>query len=363
MPAQTTQPTMALQADAYTSPEIFHDELNRIFAKSWQYVGHVEQLRNPGDFFVAECAGESIIVNRTGDGTLNAMFNVCAHRAARVATGKGCKQRFSCPYHGWTYDERGQLVHAPNAGNVAGIKVEDYALSPCSVEEIHGLVFVSLNTPCKPLTESAPGLLDDLRTFAPKLPELQFAHRTEATLATNWKVAVENFSECYHCALVHRSFFSDSGSSQGGGVDADSYRIELNGLWHKHHGNAYDETNDGQLGQAKQFAGWWLWPNFAVQSHPGDIINVRQWLPVDANHTNVFVDWFLPQPPTEQDKHIFSAHANGVFAEDIPIVEMVQRGLHSRGYRGGPLMVDRDSTVLSEHAVAAIQSLWSNAMT
>ena len=112
-----------------------------------------------------------------------------------------------------------------------------------------------------------------------------------------------------------------------------------------------------------EFGGWWLWPNFAIQSHPGALVNIRQWTPIDVDRTHVFVDWYLPSPdPNEWEKNVFADHAAGVFAEDIPIVEMVQEGLGSRGYRGGPLMADRDATVLSEHAVVAIQDLWREAM-
>ena len=355
-------PTMALDPDTYTDSSIYLRELDQIFANSWQYVGHVERLAQPGDYFVAEVAGESLIVTRRSDGVLNAMFNVCAHRAARVVVGEGCRDRFSCPYHGWTYDQRGQLVHAPNAEQVPGLRIEDYALSRCAIEELHGLLFVNLNPECAPLAQAAPGLGADLAKFSPGLPALRFAHRTEATLKTNWKVAVENFSECYHCPLVHRSFFSSSGSSEGGGVAPDSYRIELNGRWHKHQGVVQETASVRDAQQAAEFAVWWLWPNFAVQSHLGNMINVRQWVPMDVGHTHVFVDWFLPHAPSPHDEQIFAEHAAGVFAEDIPLVEMVQAGLGSRGYRAGPLMADRDGTVLSEHAVADIQALWRDAM-
>ena len=93
-------PRKSLAAVAYTDAAVFDEELDRVFAHSWQYVGHVERVREPGDYFVATIGRESLIVTRTDDGELNALFNVCAHRAARVATGTGRKKRFSCPYHG-----------------------------------------------------------------------------------------------------------------------------------------------------------------------------------------------------------------------------------------------------------------------
>ena len=190
---ETVRPTMTLAAAAYTSQDIFDQERDKIFAHSWQYVGHAGRLTKSGDYFVADVAGESLIITRCSDGTLNALFNVCAHRAARIATGEGCKLRFSCPYHGWTYDNRGQLTHAPNADQVPGFRAEDYALTRCAIEEVHGLIFVNLDSDCLSLAESTPGLADDVASYIPNLSELNFAHRTEAMLKTNWKVAVENF--------------------------------------------------------------------------------------------------------------------------------------------------------------------------
>lgn len=357
-----------LGASAYTDKSVFDTELEKVFAHSWQYVGHVERVSKPGDYFVTKVAGESLLITRSSDGDLNVLFNVCAHRAARVAAGEGCKERFSCPYHGWTYDAKGRLLHAPNAEQVAGMRIQDYALSRCAVEEVHGLIFVNLDSKCAPLAELAPTLADDIRVYVPALPKLRFAHRTEALLETNWKVAVENFSECYHCPLVHRSFFSAEGSSEGGGVDPSSYRIELNGVWHKHHGGTYEEvdisaSSNAARSRSNEFGGWWLWPNFAIQSHPGALVNIRQWVPIDVNLTHIYVDWYLSSSePNQWEKEVFADHASGVFAEDIPIVEMVQAGLSSRGYRGGPLMADGEGSVLSEHAVAAIQDLWREAM-
>ncbi len=356
-------PRKSLAAVAYTDAAVFDEELDRVFAHSWQYVGHVERVREPGDYFVATIGRESLIVTRTDDGELNALFNVCAHRAARVATGAGRKRRFSCPYHGWTYDGHGCLTHAPNLEHVAGMRLRDYALTTCALEVVHGLIFVNLDASCEPIAQSAPGLADDIASFAPDLPELRFAHRTEATLKANWKVAVENFSECYHCPLVHRSFFSQAGDNEGGGVDPETYRVELHGVWQRHHGASYSVSDATVSGRTREeFGVWWLWPNFAVQCHLGSMVNVRQWVPVNVDTTHVFVDWFLPEAPGPAERQIFADHAAGVFAEDIPLVEMVQQGLGSRGYRGGPLMVDESSSVLSEHAIAAIQSLWKDAM-
>ena len=344
-----------LASGAYIDPAIYAREMDTIFSRTWQYVCHVELVRNPGDYVVTDVAGESLIVVRSDERQLRAFYNVCAHRGARVAAGRGCRSRLSCPYHGWTYDTSGRLIGAPNARNVPGFDFDGYGLKPCRVDQIHGLVFVNLDPDAAPLRAQLPGLEDQLKAFSPDLPDLTFAHRTEADMATNWKVAVENYSECYHCALVYKSFFGADG------VDGRSYRIELKGQWHMHLANArsQDESRD----HASEFAAWWIWPNFAIQSHPGCVLNVRKWTPHSVGRTHVYVDWFFPAAELSvEDQAMVTHHAATVFAEDIPLVESVQQGMTSRAYDRGPLMLDADQTEMSEHAVADIQRLWRAAM-
>ena len=348
----------ALDAKAYISPKVYKKEIKRIFATTWQYVGHIEKVQQPGDFFVCEVAGESLIVMRGNDDELRGFYNVCAHRATRLLSGEGCKRRISCPYHGWTYDQAGELIRVPNGESIPGFKLADYRLGQCRVAELHGMIFVNLDAQCDDLQATMPGLEALLKSYSPRLPELRFAHRTEALLETNWKVAVENYSECYHCALVHKSFFA---ASEADGVDASSYRIDLRGNWHLHTAEAFNQ--DSEVDHANQFAAWWLWPNFAVQSHPGCVLNVRKWTPLSCDRTRVEVDWyFLPGEFGEDELKMVEHHAVTVFAEDIPLVEDVQKGLHSRSYEPGPLMIDPEGTERSEHAVGDIQNLWRQSM-
>ena len=358
VPARATDTgtiTPSLAKEAYIDRNTYHRELDEIFARTWQYVCHVENVRDAGDYIVCEVAGESLIVLRGADGNLKGYFNVCAHRGARIVSGNGCRQRLTCPYHGWTYDTDGRLVGAPNGMDVPGFRQTDYGLKSVSVEEIHGLVFVNLDPDAATLRSLVPGLEHQLKSFSPELPDLTFAHRTEADLATNWKIAVENYSECYHCALVHKSFFGQDG------VDAKSYRVSLKGQWHLHLADA--ESQEADREHANEFAAWWIWPNFAIQSHPGCVLNVRQWRPNAVDSTYVYVDWFFPEANLKQDdKAMVEHHAATVFAEDIPLVESVQQGMSSRAYSPGPLMIDENRSELSEHAVADIQRLWREAM-
>ena len=351
-----------LPARNYIDRAVYDSELDKIFKITWQYVGHVEKLQKAGDYFVCDIAGQSLIVTRNAAGDINAFHNVCSHRAARLLSGEGCKNRFSCPYHAWTYDVDGKLIAVLNAANVEGFDKSGLGLKPCATEVMHGLIFINLATELAPLAQLADGFESELRDYAPDLPQLHFVHRTEATLAANWKVAVENYSECYHCQLIHKEFVN-------GVVDAQSYQIRVNGLWQKHlsksqtgAAKAYD-YEEGGTAHANEFGAWYLWPNFAFQSYPGGAVHVWKWTPIDEETTHVAVDWYFPSAELKDwETDMINHHATTTFAEDIPIVESVQQGLSSQVYNAGPLMIDAEQSVLSEHGVEAIQNLWREAM-
>ncbi len=367
-------PTASLPGSAYTDPEIFRRELVAIFGNTWQYVCHIENLRNPGDYVVVDVATENTFLICDDQGRVRGFFNVCAHRASRLLEGqledqleghlegKGCAKRITCPYHGWTYDTHGKLIAAPNSDQVPGFDKSDYGLAEFQVEVINGLIFANLNPDAKPFEEYCPGLQREFKKYSPDLPELTFVHRTEAHLKGNWKVAVENFSECYHCALLHPDLVNRI-------LEFDSYKVKVNQHWHKHESRAkqnndgiYRYKNDGGAGSA-EFAGLWLWPNFAFQNYPGGAVHVWKWAPVDESNTHVTVDWFFKSSELEKwENDLISHHAANTFAEDIPIIGRVQQGLASGRYKPGPLMVDQELSQLSEHGVADIQRYWRTAM-
>lgn len=349
----------ALPVKTYLDPACLHEEREKIFTRCWQYACHIEKLRKTGDFIVCDIAGESIILIRSEDDAINALYNVCAHRAARLLEGEGCKKRFSCPYHAWTYNPHGELISAPNAVNVAGFDVANYRLKSCRVEVIHGLVFVNLDPDAEPLQAQIPEFSADLMKYAPNLPDLTFVHRTEAMLQANWKVAIENYAECYHCELIHKELVN-------GVLDFDSYSIEVIGQGQKHlsrprSGSAkaydFDETFDSE------FVAWWQWPNFSFQNYPGGRVQLWNWVALGVDRTHLTVDWYFPSKDmAEWERKLIEHHASTTFVEDLAIMNSVQEGLGSRGYELGPLMIDAEKSRYSEHAIAAIQQLWRDAI-
>jgi Rieske 2Fe-2S family protein len=196
------RPGHALGQDFYRRDDVFEGEVERIFLKSWILAGHQSQVPEAGDFFVVEIAGESIIIVRSDAGRINALLNVCRHRGSRVCLEEqGHAARFVCPYHAWNYDLNGELQAAPQVMNV--LDLGQYPLRRARLENFLGLLFINFDADA----EFAPIAADLGKALAPyDLPHTKLAHRQSYRIQSNWKLAVENYCECYHCVPAHREF-------------------------------------------------------------------------------------------------------------------------------------------------------------
>ncbi len=358
-----------LPSRLYTDPATFDAEQEVVFARSWQLVGHQSQVPNPGDHFLARVSGEAVVVVRGDDGTIRAFYNVCAHRGHELVTERrddgldvGTCRRFTCPYHAWSYRTDGSLAGAPNAAAFPGFDAATVNLAPVRVEVFHGLLLVNLAADAVPFHLVAGSASEQIARYAPGLADAHHVARTERRAAANWKVVAENFNECYHCAVVHKTLTT-------GVVDPDRYttRVEPWGIVHRSPARPDDVKSYGYVADADAgtdwFLTWWFWPLFAVQVYPGGIVNTYRWRPVDVGTTEVEVDWWLPHPePTEVEAEIIHQHRTTTFAEDGPIVDSVQRGLASRGFDRGPIVVDDRCSSRSEHPILGVRYHYLAAM-
>src|SRR5579863_6628668 len=138
---------MTLDASWYISPEIFAREQERVFGREWLCVGREERIPKAGDFFTAECAGESLIVTRDSAGRVRAFYNVCRHRGSRMceAASGHFQGAIQCPYHAWTYGLDGELKVARNMAEVAGFDRTQYPLKEAALASWEGFIFVNLD--------------------------------------------------------------------------------------------------------------------------------------------------------------------------------------------------------------------------
>jgi phenylpropionate dioxygenase-like ring-hydroxylating dioxygenase large terminal subunit len=187
----------------YGDAEIFARDLERVLFRHWLCAGHVSQAAEPGDYFLAEMAAESVIVLRGDDGALRGFANVCRHRGSRICSAPVGNARFLvCPYHGWTYGRDGALLAARHMA--ADFDAAAHGLKPVHLRVIEGLVFVSL----APTPLGLDHVEATLRAcYGPYgWAEARIAHRELYPIAANWKLAVENYLECYHCAPSHPEY-------------------------------------------------------------------------------------------------------------------------------------------------------------
>src|SRR5579871_5574463 len=152
-------------ANYYTSQEAFEIEKDKIFRRTWQVVGHRDQVAKPGDYFTTELAGEPLLLVRGSSGELRGFYNVCRHRAGPPAEGCGSRKLFRCGYHGWTYNLDGSLVSATEIEGVEGFGPEEFALVPVRVEEWFNFVFVNLDPHAPSLRTSLGSLPKQAEKF------------------------------------------------------------------------------------------------------------------------------------------------------------------------------------------------------
>ncbi len=344
----------SLPARYFTDPAIFELERERIFYRSWLFVGHVTDIPATGDYFTTSVIDQSIIVIRSSDGEIGAFYNVCQHRGHELLDGTGHVARITCPYHAWSYRLDGTLAGVRNADHVAGFSMADFPLTPVGVETLAGLIFVNLDAEAETLAESAAGLEAEIIDFVPNAEALVHAHQTRDVMRCNWKIAVENWSECYHCANVHKKLAKEF-------IDFATFRIELNPLYQRQRMFLRESVidaatvGDEAVGTGEQ-ASWTLLPNLGIQIVHGGYLMTSRWRPIDADRCEFIEDWYLPSAePTDRQRELFAFRSDYTQPEDVEVCEGVQRGLHSRGYQRGRLMVDAAFTELSEHGTHHIQ--------
>ncbi len=193
----------SLQQAFYRDPGIYERDIRRIYLRSWLYAGHESEIPNPGDYLLFEFAGESVIIVRGKAGEINALINVCRHRGSRVcveATGRASK--LTCRYHGWTYALDGSLLSASSMPD--SFDKTRAGLKSIHVESLNGMMFVNLAGDPAPFEPIRRDLADCLRPY--RLDRAKVAHRHSYPIAANWKLAVENYCECYHCAPSHPEY-------------------------------------------------------------------------------------------------------------------------------------------------------------
>ena len=339
---------MSLHKDAYVQSDWYEVDRQGIIAKSWQWVCHVEKLREPGSYVATEIAGQPVAIVRDREGVLRAFYNVCKHRAHELLSGEGTTTRIMCPYHAWVYRLDGQLVRAPETEHLEEFAPQEICLDQVQVEEFAGFIFVNLDPAAAPLREQSGDLETEIRHWAPDIDQLTFGRRLSYDIRSNWKNVVDNFLECYHCPTAHKDFCDL--------VDMDTYKVTTHGIYSSHMADAGKGANtayDVSNATVRTHAVWWLWPTTCLMRYPGRssmiVLNI---IPVGPDRTLETYDFFLETPEPDDMEIDAMRYLDEVLqVEDINLVQSVQKGMETPAFSQGRIVSDPSGSGKSEHAV------------
>jgi len=344
--------------------------IEQVFAREWVYFCHASEIPGPGDYLVGDVAGESMYAIRGRDGTVRVFYNVCQHRGHQLLQGQGSIGNVVvCPYHSWSYSTEGDLRGAPKMRLVADFDKSAVALSPVRVENVGGFLFVNLD-------DNAPSLRDAARSFEPILrsmvaesDQLQLVRRSEYDIAANWKIVTENFLEAYHV-----EFSGPAHQALANIIDVDTYRFEITGRTIEYTAKGGDpsalpydvnETDAFTNSRGAPFHQVFLYPNMTFSVFPGTnllfVFNIR---PNGHDRCAEHITFFALDTDISDASQMAEIYiSQQLNHEDVALVEGVQRGIQSKGYQPGRLMVDPETSQgWSEHFVHHFNQLHLTAL-
>jgi choline monooxygenase len=189
----------------YTSDRFYEREVDRIFMKTWNFVGRTDEVPNPGDYIATDdLAGGPVVVIRGKDNILRAFANSCRHRGARLLKDKGNCRAVICPYHSWVYDLQGGLIGSSGMEETTGFDRAEFGLIPIRLEIWGGFLFVNFDKNTKGLSAYLGNLPEEFASY--NFDDMVCTRRKEYELAANWKLYLENI-EVYHTTTVHKGSF------------------------------------------------------------------------------------------------------------------------------------------------------------
>ena len=339
-----------LDARYYTAPEVFALARDKLFFKSWQFACHGSRIPESGDYVAFSILDQDFFVIRGSDGAPRCFYNVCQHRGHVLLEGAGRVRKVVCPYHAWSYGLDGKLHAATATQDLPGFDGARIRLTEVRLELFLGFIFINLDARAEPMAAVYPGVEDAVRAHCPDIDERAFAHEYHRREYCNWLVAIENYNECYHCKVAHPSFTA-------GVVDAKSYTIRPFGAAKCMHHTAKAQAGESAWydTSGSDYGTFFLWPAFSLQIFPSGLVNTYHWRPLAVDDTRVYRGWYSNDGAVDDGlQRVIDLDRETTFAEDLMLVRNVQRGLGSRGYRPGPLVIDPDQGMDSEHSIATL---------
>jgi phenylpropionate dioxygenase-like ring-hydroxylating dioxygenase large terminal subunit len=342
----------ALPGSYYTDEAHWAREADGVLLREWWCAGRLTRWGledgTSERLAVVDVAGESVLVTRTRDGVLRAFFNVCRHRGSQVVPvvpelGAPAPCRVAalrCPYHSWTYDLTGRLLRAPHTEDVADFTPDEFGLREIEADAWGGFLFLRLAAPSGPaLLESLGDMPDRVRRYP--LDALVVGRTLSYEVRANYKVVLENYNECYHCAGVHPELVRLVPAFGRGGADLDwdAGIPHRDGAWTFTSTGTSDRAPFAGLDAAEgvRHKGELVYPNLLLSLSADHVAAFTLW-PTSAGHTRIVCDLLFAADEVARDSFDPSDAADlwdVVNRQDWAICESVQRGMSSRGFTQG----------------------------
>jgi ferredoxin-NADP reductase/phenylpropionate dioxygenase-like ring-hydroxylating dioxygenase large terminal subunit len=349
----------SLPAHWYTDPSITEQEIAQIFRRAWIYLGPLSELGKLGDYITGYAGGVPVVVIRNETG-LAGFVNVCRHRRHEVMKGRGNARVMQCGYHAWTYDLTGCLKGAPRSASEPNFRLENFPMLPIRAEALGPFVFVNLDRNAPPVQDYFGPVLDIIAGSGVNLDTLELYKREDWQSHSNWKTMLENYLECYHCAVAHPSF------SAAIDVRQENYNLTAHGWFSSQIGQVRPSALEGRsqvkiydvAGEVAQSQYHLLWPNMTISINPGfPNLSIDVWNPDGPNATKGFSEQYFASGVSEEFARELIAFNKEVGAEDDLLTDSVQRGLLGGLPDHGRFLTN------SEHLVIHFQKLIVNAVT
>ena len=339
-----------LPREAYVDPAVFDWEQRNIF-NGWHCVGHASELEGVGAQRAVGSGANGILLVRGDDGVVRAFANVCRHRGHELmACGAKTKRRgIVCPYHAWSFKLDGTLRNAPGFDQHDEFDAGQFGLTELRLVDWHGWLFVDPSGKDADFAEHVAGTEEIVGPYRPE--NLTVVARHSYELATNWKVIVENYQECYHCPSIHPELSRISPPTSGENVELPGDwmggwmsmidEAETMSLSGRSGGVAIKGLSEHELRTVMYLVGY---PNLLVSLHP-DYVMTHRMTPLAVDRTHVECTWAFPKEAVE--KPDFDASYAVDFwdltnRQDWAACESVQRGLSSPHAQPGPLAPEEE---------------------
>lgn len=369
-------PGHSLPQPLYMSDAAFDFDMRAVFQRSWLQVGFEIEIPTAGSYFTVEIGKTSVVIVRDRDSNVRAFMNTCRHRGARIcAEGAGTARRLVCPYHQWTYDLSGTLIHARNMGD--DFDLSTHGLVSLRCETVAGVIFLALSDDV-PAFEPFRNAIEPL-LLPHNLKDAKIAHSMVIDEEANWKIVMENGRECYHCNARHpellTAFRDPSKENYFDGTPPWMQEFESictglgfkvgpeEGVWYDMlrfplAEDAVSLTTDGKLGCKKalmaapaQGLGTFRWatePHAFSHALADYTFSFEAW-PVSATRTKVRAKWLVHKDAVEgvdYDIEHLTALWRATNDQDKWLSENNHLGVASAGYRPGPYSTKDEGKVI-----------------